>query len=55
MAFVDTLAPRPEAQQYKQIRASLEAAHNKLHQLMHRQGTYHKHTPLHAHDEHHEH
>lgn len=55
MAFVDTLAPRPEAQQYKRIRAALEAAHNKLHQLMHRQGVFHQHSPLHGHDEHHEH
>ncbi|MDE2950436.1 MAG: CehA/McbA family metallohydrolase [Chloroflexota bacterium] len=55
MAFVDTLAPRPEAQQYKRIRAALESAHNKLHQLMHRQGIFHQHSPLHAHDAHREH
>ena len=55
IAFVDTLAPRPEARQYKKIRATLEAAHNQLHQLMHRQGVFHQHTPLHTHDEHHEH
>ena len=55
MAFVDTLAPRPEAQGFKRIRAALESAHNKLHQLMHRQGIYHKHTPLHTHDAHQEH
>ena len=52
LAFVDTLAPRPEAQRFKKIRASIEAAHNRLHQLMHRQGIYHEHTPLHTHDEH---
>ena len=52
LAFVDTLAPRPEAQRFKKIRASIEAAHNRLHQLMHRQGIYHEHTPLHAHDQH---
>ncbi len=55
MAFVDTLAPRPAAQQFKRIRATLESAHNKLHQAMHRQGIYHEHSPLHAHDEQHEH
>ena len=55
MAFVDTLAPRPQAQQYKRIRAALESAHSKLHQLMHRQGIYHQHSPLHSHDQHHEH
>ena len=46
IAFIDTLAPRPEAQRYKKIRATVEAAHNRLHQLMHRQGIYHEHTPL---------
>ena len=52
LAFVDTLAPRPAAQQYKKIRATIEAAHNRLHQLMHRQGIYHEHNPLHDHGEH---
>ena len=52
LAFVDTLAPRPEARRFKKIRASIEAAHNRLHQLMHRQGIYHEHSPLHTHDEH---
>jgi hypothetical protein len=55
LAFIDTLAPRPEATRYRQLRATLEAAHNRLHQMMHRQGVYHEHTPLHHHDEHHEH
>ncbi|MCY4071388.1 MAG: CehA/McbA family metallohydrolase [Chloroflexi bacterium] len=55
MAFADTLAPRPEAQQFKRIRAALESAHSRLHQLMHRQGIYHDHSPLHAHDAHREH
>ena len=52
LAFVDTLAPRPQARRFKKIRASIEAAHNRLHQLMHRQGIYHEHSPLHTHDEH---
>ena len=52
LAYVDTLAPRPEAQRFKQIRATIEAAHNRLHQLMHRQGIYHEHNPLHQHGEH---
>ena len=52
IAFIDTLAPRPEAQRYKKIRATVEAAHNRLHQLMHRQGIYHQHNPLHEHGEH---
>ena len=52
IAYVDTLAPRPAARQFKKIRATIEAAHNRLHQLMHRQGIYHKHNPLHEHGEH---
>ena len=52
LAYVDTLAPRPKAQRFKQIRATIEAAHSRLHQLMHRQGVYHAHNPLHQHGEH---
>jgi hypothetical protein len=48
IAYVDTLAPRPEAQRFKQMRATLEAAHNQLHQRMHRSGVYHRHVPLHG-------
>ena len=50
IAYVDTLAPRPEAQRYKQLRATLESAHNRLHQRLHQQGIFHRHTPLHGHD-----
>lgn len=49
LAYVDTLAPRPEAERFRRMRASLEAAHNRLHQRMHRAGIYHQHTPLHDH------
>jgi hypothetical protein len=49
IAYVDTIAPRPEAKRFKQLRATLEAAHNRLHQQMHRHGVYHDHTPLHDH------
>lgn len=55
IAFIDTLAPRPEATQYKKLRATIEAAHNRMHQRMHQQGVYHEHTVLHDHTEHHEH
>jgi hypothetical protein len=55
MAYVDTLAPRPEAQRFKQLRATLESAHNRLHQRMHQQGIFHRHTPLHNHEASHEH
>ncbi|MFN8439352.1 MAG: CehA/McbA family metallohydrolase [Caldilineaceae bacterium] len=50
IAYVDTLAPRPDALRFKQMRATLEAAHNRLHQRMHQQGMFHQHTPLHDHN-----
>jgi hypothetical protein len=49
IAYVDTLAPRPEAQRFKQLRARLESAHTRMHQRMHQQGIFHRHTPLHDH------
>jgi hypothetical protein len=55
IAYVDTLAPRPEARRYKQLRATLEAAHSRLHQRLHQNGLYHRHTPLHDHTFQHEH
>lgn len=55
IAYVDTLAPQPEARHYQRLRATLESAYNRHHQMMHRQGIYHKHTPLNQHDTHHEH
>lgn len=45
LAYVDTLAPRPDAQRYKLLRASLEAAHNRLHTRLHQQAMAHRHTP----------
>ena len=48
IAYVDTLAPRPEAQRFKQMRATLETAHSQLHQRMHRAGVFHRHVPLHG-------
>ena len=55
IAYVDTLAPRPEARRYKQLRATLESAHNRLHHRLHPQGVFHHHTPLHEHDQAREH
>ena len=54
IAYVDTLAPRPEANRYKKLRATLEAAHRRLHQRMHREGVFHEHV-LHDHEHPHEH
>lgn len=48
IAYVDTLAPRPSAQRFKQLRATLEAAYNQLHQRMHRAGVFHRHLPSHG-------
>ncbi len=55
IAYVDTLAPRPEATRFKQMRATLEAAHNRLHQQMHQNGVFHNHSVLHDHGHSHEH
>ena len=55
LAYVDTIAPRPDARRYRQLRATLEGAWNRLHQTMHRHGVFHQHTPLHDHASHHEH
>jgi hypothetical protein len=54
IAYVDTLAPRPEVRRYRELRATLEGAYNRLHQRMHRTGVYHAH-PLHDPAHHHEH
>ena len=51
LAYVDSIAPRPQAQRFRKMRAVLEAAHNRLHQRMHAHGIYHNHTPLHGHEE----
>ena len=55
LAYVDTIAPRPDARRYRQLRATLEGAWNRLHQTMHRHGVFHRHTALHDHASHHEH
>jgi hypothetical protein len=55
IAYVDTIAPRPEAQRFKQMRATLEGAYNRLHQRLHQAGVFHRHTPVQAHDGGHSH
>jgi hypothetical protein len=49
IAYLDVLAPRPQAQRLKQMRATLESAYNQLHQRMHRNGVYHRHVAPHEH------
>ncbi len=55
IAYIDTLAPRPEATRFKQMRATLEAAHNRMHQQMHKNGVFHHHSPVHNHGHSHGH
>jgi hypothetical protein len=55
IAYGGTLARRPGAQRDKQLRATLENAHNRLYQRLHWQGVFHRHTPLHGHDQAREH
>ncbi len=50
LAYVDTLASRPNAERLRQLRATIETAHHRLHQRMHQQGLMHQHIPVQAHD-----
>jgi hypothetical protein len=54
IAFVDTLASRPAERRFRELRATLEMAHNRLHQRLHQAGIYHRH-PLHDPGQPHEH
>jgi hypothetical protein len=54
IAYVDTIAPRPEARRFNQLRATIETAYQRLHQRMHAAGVYHRH-PLHDPGRPHEH
>jgi len=52
-AYLDAIGTRAETKRYKKMRMVLTAAHRQLHNRMHREGKYHKHTPLDDHPEHH--
>jgi hypothetical protein len=54
IAYVDTVAPRAEARRFRELRATLEMAYNRLHRRMHAAGVYHRH-PLHDPTQPHEH
>jgi hypothetical protein len=54
LAYVDTLAPRPDALRFRELRATLERAYDRLHRRMHAAGVYHRH-PLHDAGQPHEH
>ena len=51
LAYVDTLASRPAAERFRQLRASIEIAHQRLHQRMHQYGLMHQHIPTQVHDQ----
>lgn len=46
VAYLDTLAPRSDGQALLRIRATIEAAYQRLHRRLHQQGLYHQHTTL---------
>lgn len=50
IAFIDTIATRPEAKAYKAIKMVLTSAHRALHNRMHQNGIFHEHTPVDKHD-----
>jgi hypothetical protein len=54
LAYLDTVGTRAEDVAYKRMRLVLTSAHRTLHNRMHRLGTYHGHTPVTDHPEHHE-
>jgi len=43
IVYVDTIAPRAQARRFRELRATLETAYNRLHQRMHAAGVYHRH------------
>ncbi len=49
MAYIDTIASRPDADRFRKMQLTLESAYNRLHQRMHNEGVYHGHTPVHNH------
>ena len=54
LAYLDTVGTRAEDVAYKRMRLVLTSAHRTLHNRMHRLGTYHGHTPVTDHPEHHD-
>jgi hypothetical protein len=53
MAYLDTVGTRAADRVYKRMRLVLESAHRRLHNRLHQLGTFHDHTPLTDHSEHH--
>jgi hypothetical protein len=53
LAYLDTVGTRADDVAYKRMRLVLTSAHRSLHNRMHQRGTYHDHTPVTDHPEHH--
>ena len=53
LAYLDTVGTRAEDVAYKRMRLVLTSAHRSLHNRMHQLGTFHAHTPVTDHAEHH--
>ncbi|CAN5732798.1 hypothetical protein BH24CHL4_BH24CHL4_17140 [soil metagenome] len=50
LAYLDTLAPRGDAESFTRMRTTLASARNRLHDRLHKQGVAHQHTPVHGAD-----
>jgi len=53
MVFLDVIGTRADAAAYKRMRLVLESAHRSVHNRLHQEGHYHKHTGPQDHGEHH--
>jgi hypothetical protein len=53
LAYLDTVGTRAEDAARKRMRLVLTSAHRDLHNRLHQQGNYHRHTPVEDHSEHH--
>ncbi|MEI9431710.1 CehA/McbA family metallohydrolase [Mesorhizobium sp. Cs1299R1N3] len=55
LAYLDTVSPKTDEQRRSKMRATLELAHHRLHQQLHKLGAGHGHTPVHGVHRKHEH
>ncbi len=52
IAYLDTVATRPQYERMQQMRLKLTSAHRTLHNRMHKSGLFHTHSPLDHHGDH---
>jgi hypothetical protein len=52
-AYLDTVGTRADTAAYKRMRLVQTGAHRSLHNRLHQQGSFHDHSPLTDHPEHH--